>query len=240
MRNSGKPDNEGPVLSDYVLFSVFLLIATMTKPSFTIVLVGTAGLVMLYRLFRSGLQNLVPTIQLGLCFVPTFFDLLYQYRGVFIGTEEAQGGIGFTFGEIWGYYCDNIPLAICLAIGFPLVVLLLNFRELKKDTMFRFSWQIYFVSLCMAFFLYEKGFRKPDFNFSWGYMYGIFFCHLSALTVLLRATLRVHKAHDIVLEKGKRNALSRMLIFVQWLAYLCHVVCGLGYFITIWQGDIYY
>lgn len=240
MRTSRKSDNEGSALSDYVLFSVFLLIATMTKPSFTIVLVGTAGLVMLYRLFRNKFQNIIPTIQLGLCFVPTFIDLLYQYRGVFIGTEEAEGGIGFTFGEIWGYYCDNIPLAICLAIGFPLLVLVLNFRELKKDTMYRFSWQIYLVSLCMAFFLYEKGFRKPDFNFSWGYMYGIFFCHLSALTVLLKATLRVRRPQDIVLGKGRRHIFSRMLICAQWLAYLCHVVCGLGYFITILRGDIYY
>ena len=240
MRNSGKPDDEGPVLSDYVLFSVFLLAATMTKPSFTIVLVGAAGLVMLYRLFRSRFRNLVPTVQLGLCFVPTFIDLLYQYRGVFTGSEEAEGGIGFTFGEVWGYYCDNIPLAICLAMGFPLLVLALNFRELKRDTLYRFSWQIYLVSLCMAFFLYEKGFRKPDFNFSWGYMYGIFFCHLSALIVLMKATLRAQKPYDIVLKKGVRSIVPQMLICAQWFAYLCHVVCGLGYFITLWQGNIYY
>ena len=243
MRNSGKSDDGEPLLSDYVLFSVFLLAATMTKPSFTIIMVGTAGLIMLYRLFRSRFRNLVPAIQLGLCFVPTFIDLLYQYRGVFVGSDEAEGGIGFTFGEIWGYYCDNIPLAICLAMGFPLLVLVLNFRELKKDTLYRFSWQVYLVGLCMAFFLYEKGFRKPDFNFSWGYMYGIFFCHMSALTVLLRATMREQKQqeqHDIVQKKEIRYCLPRMLICVQWLVYLCHVVCGLGYFISIWHGDIYY
>ena len=240
MRNSGKSDGEGPALYDYVLFSVFLLTATMTKPSFTIVLVGAAGIVMLYRLLRSGFRNLAPAIQLGLCFVPTFIDLLYQYRGVFMGSGEVEGGIGFTFGEIWGYYCDSIPLSICLAIGFPLLVLLLNFRELRQDTLFRFSWQMYLVSLCMAFFLYEKGFRKPDFNFSWGYMYGIFFCHLSALTVLLKATMRVQRNRDMVLEKGIRRNFPRMLICAQWIAYLCHVVCGLGYFITIWRGEIYY
>lgn len=240
MQNYGESDDGKPTLSDHVLFSVFLLAATMTKPSFTIVMAGAAGLVMLYRLFHSRFKNLVPAIQLGLCFVPTFIDLLYQYRGVFMGSDEAEGGIGFAFGEIWGYYCDNIPLSICLAIGFPLLVLVLNFRELKKDTMYQFSWLVYLVSLCMTFFLYEKGFRKPDFNFSWGYMYGVFFCHLSALTVLLRVTMREQKQHDIVLKKGRRNFLPRMLICVQWLAYLCHVVCGLGYFISIWQGDIYY
>lgn len=67
---------KGGTKKDYLLFSLFLLAATMTKPSFTLVLVSAAGLLMLYRLFRSGFRNFVPTVQLGLCFIPTFLDLL--------------------------------------------------------------------------------------------------------------------------------------------------------------------
>lgn len=222
-------EENAPALKDYVLFSVFLLLATMTKPSFTIVLVGTAGLIMLYRLFRSKFKNFVPTIQLGLCFIPTFLDLLYQYKGVFVPEEGAEGGIGFCFGEVWGYYCGNIPLAICLAVGFPILVLLLNYRELKKDSLYRFSWQIYLMSFAMAFFLYEKGFRKPDFNFSWGYMYGIFFCHMGALLVLIRATAA-----------GTDNKKKTLLIALQWLAYLLHLVCGVLYFGVFMSGRMYY
>lgn len=226
----------GARLQDYILFSVFLLVATMTKPSFTIVLVGTAGLIMLYRLIRSCFQNFVPTLQLGLCFVPTFIDLLYQYSGVFAAEGNAEGGIGFTFGEIWGYYCDSIPLGIGLAIGFPLLVLVLNFRALKRDVMYRFSWEIYLMSFVMAFFLYEKGFRKPDFNFSWGYMYGIFFCHLAALVLLLRVTVRPLKATA----RAGRTWIQRLLLAAQWLAYLWHVACGLGYFGSLMSGGTYY
>lgn len=218
-------DGEVPVI-DYVLFSVFLLIATMTKPSFTIVLVGAAGLIMVWRMIRSGFRNFVPTIQLGLTFLPTFIDLLYQYKGVFVpDTEGVEGGIGFCFGEVWSLYCDNIPLAICLAIGFPLAVLVVNFKELKNNTLYRFSWQIYLMSFAMNFFLYEKGFRKPDFNFSWGYMYGIFFAFVGALLVLIPATAR-----------GKKP----VLLALQWLAYLWHVACGIYYFWGIFQGKMYY
>lgn len=214
---------------DYILFSVFLLLATMTKPSFTIVLVGTAGLIMLYRLFRSKFKNFVPTIQLGLCFIPTFIDLLYQFKGVFVPEEGAEGGIGFCFGEVWGYYCNNIPLAVCLAVGFPILVLILNYKELKKDSLYRFSWQIYLMSFTMAFFLFEKGFRKPDFNFSWGYMYGIFFCHMGALLVLIKATAT-----------GTDNKKKTFLIALQWLAYLFHLVCGVLYFGVFMSGRMYY
>lgn len=230
-------------LKDYVLFALFLLLATMTKPSFTIVLVGTAGLIMLYRLIRSGFCNFLPTLKLGLCFLPTFADLLYQYKGVFVPKEGAEGGIGFCFGRIWGLYCDNIPLAVCLAVGFPLLVLLLHLKELKTDTLYRFSWQLYAMSFAMAFFLYEKGFREPDFNFSWGYMYGIFFCFVGAVILVLKDTAVYLKARG---ERKDRKEPQRklkkegLLLALQWAAYLCHLCCGLYYFGGIFGGNMYY
>uniref|UniRef100_UPI004055F2B2 hypothetical protein n=1 Tax=Acetatifactor sp. TaxID=1872090 RepID=UPI004055F2B2 len=220
-----KHSEKGVDLQDYVLFSAFLLLATMTKPSFTIVLVGAAGLIMVYRMIRSKFKNLLPTIQLGVCFIPTFIDLLYQYKGVFVPDENVEGGVGFCFGEIWSLYCDNIPLAICLAVGFPLAVLVLNFRELKNNTIYRFSWQIYGMGFAMAFLLYEKGFRKPDFNFSWGYMYGIFFAFVGALLVLLQATA---------------NRKKTIFLVAQWFVYLWHVACGVYYFAGIFLGGTYY
>lgn len=212
-------------LGDYVLFACFLLLATMTKPSFTIVLVGAAGLIMLYRLIHSRFGNLRQTILLGLTFLPTFADLLYQYRGVFVPEEGAEGGIGFCFGEIWLWYCENIPLAVALAIGFPILVLFLNYKEIDTNTLYRFSWQLYVMGFAMAFFLYEKGFREGDFNFAWGYMCGIFFVFFSSVAVLLKETAA-----------KKRPA----LLMVQWAAFGWHLVCGLYYFYGFLQGRMYY
>lgn len=219
---------------DYLLFALFLFAATMTKPSFTLVMVSGAGLLMLYRLVRSGFKNLVPTIQLGLCFIPTFLALLYQYAGVFVPAEGEEGGVGFCLGSVWMEYCDNIPLGICLAMGFPLLVLLLNLREVKKNTLTRFSWVLYLVSLAEAFLLYEKGFRRVDFNFSWGYMYGIFFCHFSSLLLLARRTA------DSRAKAGDGQKAGRWLLLIQWLAYLGHVLCGIFYFRDILAGGTYY
>ena len=226
---SGQRGKENISRLDYFLFYFFLLLATMTKPSFTLVMVSTAGLVMLWRLIRAGFRNFIPTLWLGLCFVPTFLDLLYQYRGVFVPEDGAEGGVGFSLGEVWAQYCTNIPLAVCLAMGFPLLVLVLHCKEWKKNAWFRFSWQFYLVGFAEAFLLYEKGFRKFDFNFSWGYMYGIFFCHFCALAILLKTTAQR--------PVKKRDGL---LIAVQWFAYLCHVICGLVYFKTIFGGAMYY
>ncbi len=239
---------EGAKLSDYLLFSLFLLLATMTKPSFTIVLVGAAGLVLLWRLLCARFRNFVPTLWLGLCFLPTFIDLLYQYKGVFVPEEGAERGVGFCFGEIWGLYCDNIPLGICLAVGFPLFVLLFQFRQFKGNTLYRFSWQLYGMGFAMAFFFYEKGFRKPDFNFSWGYMYGIFFVFLGTLVLLLQKTAQYRAAQGgrsgrgAVGGKGMEGVKNAGLwrLVLQWLAYTAHLVCGLFYFYHIFRGNMYY
>ncbi|MBQ7925531.1 MAG: hypothetical protein IJ335_04475 [Lachnospiraceae bacterium] len=215
----------GVDLREYFLFAGSLLLATMAKPSSTIVLVGAAGLIMLYRLIRRKLRNFKPTLWLGLCFVPTFLNLLYQYSGVFVPRDGGEGGIGFTFGKVWGRYCENIPLAIGLAVGFPILVFLLNYKELKQNSIYRFSWQIYWMGFAMAFFLYEKGFRERDFNFCWGYMYGIFFAFVGALLVLIMATTR--KKHPF-------------LLAMQWLAYGWHLICGIYYFSLIYGGAMYY
>lgn len=238
---SGEKGNRASLI-DYVLFSLFLLLATMTKPSFTLVMVSSAGLLMLYRLFRAKFRNFVSSVQLGVCFLPTFLDLLYQYKGVFVPEDGAEGGVGFCLGEVWAQYCANIPLAVCLAIGFPLAVLVFNFRKCRKNTLFRFSWLIYLVSFAEAFLLYEKGFRKFDFNFSWGYMYGIFFCHLGALLVLLQITAeKMAQGGSAGVRKREGRSVPGMLLpALQWLAFLAHVVCGLLYFRVIFGGAMYY
>lgn len=220
-------------VGDYVLFSLFLFLATMTKPSFTLVMVSGAGLLMLYRLLRAGFRNFVPTVQLGLCFIPTFLALLYQYAGVFVPEDGGEGGIGFCLGTVWAEYCDNIPLGICLAMAFPLAVLILNRKELKKNVLFRFSWLLYLISFGEAFFLYEKGFRRVDFNFSWGYMYGIFFCHFSSLLLLAQQSVRA--------VRGKAGGKGRgYVLLLQWLVYLCHLVCGILYFRDLLADGTYY
>ena len=40
---------------------------------------------------------------------------------------------------------------------------------------------------------------------------------------------------------GKRGLLTReILLILQWLAFLCHLVCGLYYFWGIFRGNMYY
>lgn len=209
----------------YIGFSLSLLLATLTKPSFTLVLVSTAGLIMLWRLIRSKGKGFVAALKLGVTFIPTFAVLLYQFVGVF-GPVEQEGGIGFGFLTVWRHYCDNVPLALLLAAAFPLTVLLCHLKELSARGLLRFSWQFYLAGLAEFVFLYEKGFRLVDANFSWGYMYGLFFVFACSLLVLIKDSLQ------------RRGRLWARLL--QWAMYGLHLLLGVYYLYGILSGASYY
>lgn len=212
---------------EFFWFGFFLLLSTMTKPSFTLVFVSAAGLLMCFRLFCRKGKNFRRSLYLGLAFVPTFIDLLYQYGGVFGESSHAgeTGGIGFGFFSAWQVHMENIPFAIVLALAFPGFMLLFNLGRLKDNIVYRFAWFQLLVSLAELAFLYEKGNRFIHLNFSWGYMYGIFFVFAASLILLLQNTL---------LKKQKWY-----LLMLQWLAYGWHLCCGIIYFLYIWSGQGY-
>ena len=215
-------------LKTTVVFCISLLLATMTKPSFTIVLCGAAGLIMLYRLLKNRFATWKNTLLLGCAFLPTFADLLYQFGGVFSGLDSKgqEAGIGFGLFQVWREYCDNYAVAIILMIFFPLVVVLFQHRKVLTNTLYRFGWQMYGMSLAMFIILYEKGFRAVDANFSWGYMIGAFFLVMSSVLVLLEDTV-----------KADRHSWK---LLIQWGAFGLHVACGIFYFLMIILGGSYY
>lgn len=212
---------------EWVIFAVSLLMATMTKPSYTLVAVVTFACIMLYRFLRSKCGNFKQSILFGLSFLPAGCALLYQYMGVFTGTNSMgeETGIGFAVGEAWSIYSGNIPLSVFMAIAFPLGVLLINLPRLKDTTWFRHGWQIWLTGFLMLLCLYEKGFRLSHMNFSWGYMHGLFFVFAVSVLMLFK---------NSIAPKGK---IRRLFVVVGWLGYLWHLGCGIVYFLYIFSGQ---
>lgn len=220
-------------VKEFFLFGASLLLTTMTKPSYTLVLVSTAGLLMFYRLFVKKWKNFKRSFYLGLAFVPTFIDLLYQFGGVFGRNSQAgdEGGIGFGIASVWKLYSGNIPASFILAFAFPLLVLALHLGEIKKNTMYRFMWAQVFVSMGELFLLYEKGRRFADANFSWGYMHSIFFAFVVSLLIL---------SEDTIKKRANPACGNKYVIGLQWLLFGLHLICGIKYFIFVWHGYPYF
>lgn len=248
----------------FLLFSVFMLLATMTKPSYTIVHMAAAGIVMIYRFFAAKCKNLKETSVLGLCYLPTIIDLLYQFSGVFGGesTVDAnrlatgltdsmtaemamQKGIGIGFFTVWSQYSHNIPFAIIQAMAFPIIVLIFHYRDIRKDTGYRFAWEIYAAGFVMAAFIYEKGFRIYDFNFSWGYMCGMFIVFLASIKKILEDMNLTEKCRETVDLPGTakdKEMLKHtyMMLAAEWGILALHLICGMRYFLHIFAGGDYY
>ena len=212
---------------DWIVFAVSLLLTTMTKPSYTLVAVGAFAVIMLYRFIKSRFGNFKQSIVFGFAFIPATCALLYQYAGVFTGTNSMgeETGIGFGIATAWSLYSNNIPLSVFMAAAFPLGVLVINLPTLKDTTWFRHGWQIWVSGFIMFLCLYEKGFRLPHMNFSWGYMHGLFFVFFVSVLMLLRNSVE---------RKGK---IRTTIVAAGWLGYLWHLGCGIVYFLYIYSGQ---
>ena len=212
-------------IKDYIIFAVIFLLSTMTKPSFTIVLGMAAVILIFFRFFKNKCKTFKASIIMGLIFIPTLIDLLYQFKGVFMPDGQEDSGVGLCLGRIWLLYTNNMASSILLAMMFPIVVLIFNFNLLKEDYRFRFAWFFYFVSYFITFCFYEKGWRAVDFNFSWSYMYGLFFSFYAAIIVMIK---------DLMNRKRRLIGLAELLVF------LGHLASGIWYFGQIFVGNSYY
>lgn len=212
---------------DWIVFAVSLLLTTMTKPSYTLVAVGAFAVIMLYRFIKSRFGNFKQSVAFGLAFIPAGCALLYQYAGVFTGTNSMgeETGIGFGIGTAWSLYSNNIPLSVFMATAFPLGVLVINLPRLKDTTWFRHGWQIWISGFVMLLCLFEKGFRLPHMNFSWGYMHGLFFVFIVSVLMLLRNSIE------------KKGNIRTAIVTAGWLGYVWHLGCGIVYFLYIYSGQ---
>lgn len=210
---------------DNILFGIMLLISTLTKPSFTFILVPAAGLVMLFRLMKSKFKNWQAFFKLGIFFIPTFLVLLYQFFGVFDNTTGEDTGIGIILGGSWQHYSLNIPLSVIMGMMFPIVVLFFNWKQLKDNREYRFSWQIWAVGFITFLFFYEKGFREVHANFCWGYMHGMFFTYMTSIIMMLLNTFKHRK--------------KWFILCIEWGTFLIHLICGINYFLYFMTGARY-
>ena len=215
-------------IKEYITFSVFLLLATLTKPSFTLVLVSAAAVHMVVKLIMSKGKKTKAFFCLLATAVPTFITLLIQFGGVFGSDSHAGegGGIGFAIGKAWGTYTDNIILAVMLANAFPGVMMLLNFKRFKDHEVFRLSWEVMMAGFLEFLCLYEKGERLVHCNFAWGYIYGIFFVFVSGVMLLIENTVK-KKQHPAILA-------------FEWAVFVWHLGCGIAFFAMLYGGGYFY
>ncbi|MCM1541602.1 MAG: hypothetical protein NC121_10095 [Blautia sp.] len=212
---------------DGILLGTAVFLATFTKPSFTFILGPVLAVTVFGRLFGKKFAYWKNTVNLCCCFLPTVLLLVYQFRGVFMGTNSRgeETGIGLEAGKAWHLFTGNIPLCIMMATFFPLSVLALNWKELKRNGAFRLAWQLMVVGFLSFLLLYEKGFRFEHMNFSWGYMHGLFFVFLLSILQMLKNAMK------------RENLMYKLFLAPELVTYSYHLICGIVFFCYMYQGN---
>ncbi len=209
-----------------LLFSVSLLLSAIAKPTFNLVFISAAGLVLLVRLIKAKFKNFKHTISLGLCFVPTFVVMLIQYADMFVPkTVDDVQGIRFTWFEVWKLQNTHVVAAVFYANVFSIVCLVFFAKDIIKDTTYRFAILFFVISFLEAGLLCERGERFSHFNFSWGYMHGVFLLQTVTTIKLIIATFT------------KRS--KWFLLLLMWLALISQIIAGIFYFRGLYYGRDY-
>lgn len=212
---------------DGILLGVWLFLATFTKPSFTLVLGPVLAVTVFWRLFTKKFVYWKNTVALCCCLLPTVLLLVYQFCGVFTGSNSKgeETGIGFEIGKTWYNFTGNIPLCVMMALLFPFSVLALNWKELRRNGAFRLAWQILIVGFLSYLTLYEKGFRFGHMNFSWGYMHGLFFAFMISILQVFKNAMK------------RENLMYKLFLVPELVTYSYHLACGIVFFWYMYQGN---
>lgn len=207
-------------------FAGSLLLTTLTKPSYTLVVLSLMAVILLFQLIRSRGRSFRNAFCLCVTMIPTGIALLYQYSGVFMGTNVMgeETGIGIAFAKVWSNFAANIPMSILMGMALPIGVLVLNYREFLKNSLYRFAWWNYLTGMILFLVLYEKGFRMTHANFSWGYMHGMFCVFFLTLILVFKNTIQWWKSYKLV------------FVIAEWAVLLYHLVCGINFLVYALQG----
>ena len=195
------------------------------------VVVPLIGLILLVQLIASRGKSFRNAFCLCVTMIPTGIALLYQFSGIFTGTNAMgeETGIAIGFAKVWSNYSKSIPLSIVMGMALPIGVLFLNLlfdlKSIKENRYYWFAWFNYLAAALMFLVFYEKGFRMMHANFSWGYMHGMFFVFLMTLIVMVKNIREWWKSWKVIFVIG------------EIAVFFYHLVCGVNFLMYAVMGN---
>lgn len=167
-----------------LLFGLFNALVLISKPSYSIALLPSLALIVLYRLIRRLPIDWTLLI-LGVL-LPQVILLGVQYIVTYNDPNRASVEIGFLAflqesGMAQGEIVLRVALSLALTLAFPAVVYILHFKDALQDDYLNFAWLTFGISCIWGYFFYESGVRFNHANF--------FSTANSALFVLMFSTI---------------------------------------------------
>ena len=220
-----------------VAFSIVLTVTTAVKPSFLVVFAPAMLVYLVLDLIKK-----VPFWRLfafGCCVIPSLVIILLQ-NAVLFG-QASDSSVILAPGAVVSQHSPHPLLAAGLSILFPLWILILNLRDLKKDRTYQVIWLMAMVGYGELFLFSESGHRSMDGNFMWGYYLVILL--LFAVNVAKLMNYGKEEQTDGVSEKPVQTQKlfkgTLLMVLLGWILLALHFYFGFYFFLRLLQGISY-
>jgi len=214
---------------DYALIATLSLLSVLIKPSLAICMLPASGLYILFQMIKRNKPNIM---FYAISFVlPTTLVLLYQYA-----YHYGEVGNGIVFDPLRAMLLYT-PSAILLgfmflmSVAFPLLTLLVSFREVKKEDQLLFAWVIFTVAAFYMYLLTETGALSGDMNFEWSGEIALFI-------LFVETTVFVLKKYPLVI----KETFQRIKNLAFYLLLALHLLSGIAWYLgellqrKLWWG----
>ena len=238
-------------IREFVTFTALLIFVNWMKPNF-IVSFSIALLIMLICDFISTRgRTFKNQFFMGVAVLISLAVMYFQVHSLFADPAESISSgspIGFSVAYCLKIWADNPVASVFQSSAFPLIVLLANLKDLKRDRFFRISWLNWIIALFVYLFIHENGHRMADGNFSWGYSFSIYLIFAVSCAWFVKniydliGSVRESKAStplEFFKNIDKKDALRVAYIVIAAAVFLYHLYSGLTFFGLIMLGADY-
>jgi hypothetical protein len=206
-------------LKELIFLSFFSVLSMWAKPSFLMSFLPTIAIVLIYKFLKNDVSFKFLFL-VALSLLPSLIPFFIMNNTIY-NASNPTNTIIVALGKVWGNHSKFIPLSIVLAMAFPLYVFILKVKKLSTPHLLAFI--NYIAAMLIYFILAENGKRMYHGNFSWGYMFGMFFLFFVSIE-----------------EFFFRDKVSTVLYKIGWGFFLLHLVSGLFYLSVIAAGGSYF
>ena len=228
---------QGLSVKSAVVFSVLLAVTTAVKPSFLVVF---APVMLVYLVL--DLIGKVPFWRLfafGCCVLPSLVVILLQNAVLFGPTSDSS--VILAPGAVVSQHSAHPLVAAGLSILFPLWILVLHIRDLKRDRIYQMIWLMAVAGYGELFLFSESGHRAMDGNFMWGYYLVILLLFAVSVAKLMHYGQEElpNGTSEEPVKVQKASTGKRMMALLGWILLALHFYFGFYFFLQLLQGVSY-
>jgi hypothetical protein len=213
--------------SEVLLAAALVILMTLTKPNYTIVLVPALLLMAFVQVIRQKQVNF--PLLIGGFIIPSLLVLALQYFMAYLAGTDSQIQFGlFRQVILWGpphSIAIRTALQIAASTLFPVATYLIFLRQASRDTYLNLAWLSFLVAITMAYALYEDGRRAWDGNFFWSAYIALF--------VLMFASVRFVLARIREISLAEKRLRMPLRLAILTVIYALHVASGVKYLVEV-------